>query len=78
MKSKETRGRYMWQCIADRAPGKKSCGGFWWAVIDEDGRPEWAEGFKGNANGPVQAPEKTVDDDSPVKKREDEVVKEEI
>ncbi|SMQ51648.1 unnamed protein product [Zymoseptoria tritici ST99CH_1A5] len=57
MKSKETRGRYMWQCISDRAPGGKSCGLFLWAVLDEDGRPEWAEGFKGNANGTAKIPE---------------------
>jgi hypothetical protein len=51
----------MYQCIADRAPGGKSCGGFYWAKFDEDGLPEWAEGFKGDANGPIKALEGRAD-----------------
>lgn len=52
MKSSATRGRYMWQCFADRSPGGTSCGHFVWAEFDGDGRPPWAEGYKGNVNVP--------------------------
>jgi alkylated DNA repair dioxygenase AlkB len=48
-----SRGRYVWMCHADSTPGKKSCGFFEWAEFDVDGRPKWAVGFKGNANGPL-------------------------
>jgi alkylated DNA repair dioxygenase AlkB len=46
-------GRYAWMCHADYEPGGKSCGFFEWAEFDVDGRPRWAEGYKGNANGPL-------------------------
>jgi alkylated DNA repair dioxygenase AlkB len=46
-------GRYVWMCHADYEPGGKSCGFFEWAEFDVDGRPKWAEGYKGNANGPL-------------------------
>jgi hypothetical protein len=34
-------------------PGEKGCAFFEWAEFDEDGRPPWAEGYKGNVNVPV-------------------------
>jgi alkylated DNA repair dioxygenase AlkB len=46
-------GRYVWMCHADYEPGGRSCGFFEWAELDVDGRPRWAEGYKGNANGPL-------------------------
>lgn len=51
-KSKVTRGRYMWMCYANYTPGKSGCGFFVWAEFDVDGKPPWAEGYKGNANKP--------------------------
>lgn len=30
--------------------GQTSCSWFEWADFDEDGKPPWAEGYKGNAN----------------------------
>ena len=47
-----TRGRYIWQCSAGQRPGKKSCEWFEWAQFDEDGKPPWWEGYKGNVNLP--------------------------
>jgi hypothetical protein len=47
-----TRGRYMWMCHAGFTPGQKGCSWFSWAEFDEDGRPPWAEGYKGNSNLP--------------------------
>lgn len=48
-----TRGRYMWQCYANYQPGKKGCTHFEWAELDEDGKPPWYKGYKGNANLPL-------------------------
>ncbi|KAF2487140.1 hypothetical protein BDY17DRAFT_288412 [Neohortaea acidophila] len=48
-----TRGRYMWMCHAGFSVGQKSCAYYAWADFDEDGRPPWAEGYKGNANLPA-------------------------
>ncbi|KAI5363798.1 putative alkylated DNA repair protein alkB 3 [Septoria linicola] len=49
-----SRGRYMWQCFANyQANSKKDCGMFVWAELDEDGKPPWYDGYKGNANLPV-------------------------
>ncbi|KAF2773647.1 hypothetical protein EJ03DRAFT_102960 [Teratosphaeria nubilosa] len=45
-----TRGMYFWQCHAGYTPGQTGCTYFEWASFDEDGRPPWAEGYKGNAN----------------------------
>lgn len=48
-----TRGRYMWMCHAGFSPEKrKSCSHFEWAEFDEDGKPPWWEGYKGNVNLP--------------------------
>ena len=47
-----TRGRYMWQCHAGFSVGQTSCSWFAWAEFDEDGRPPWGEGYKGNKNMP--------------------------
>lgn len=52
-KRQATRGRYMWMCYANYTPGRKGCSHFEWAEFDEDGRPPWVEGYKGNANVPV-------------------------
>lgn len=60
-KRQATRGRYMWQCYSHYTPGQKGCSYFVWAEFDEDGRPPWVEGYKGNANGPLMA-EGTVAD----------------
>ncbi|KXL45806.1 hypothetical protein M433DRAFT_154159 [Acidomyces richmondensis BFW] len=49
-----TRGRYMWMCHAGYTPGQKGCNHFEWAMFDEDGKPPWADGYKGNANLPVE------------------------
>ncbi|KAF7593823.1 hypothetical protein BBP40_010758 [Aspergillus hancockii] len=43
-RKRETRGRYMWMCYAGFAPGKKGCGFFQWAEIDDDGEPVWSKG----------------------------------
>ncbi|KAF2173761.1 hypothetical protein M409DRAFT_16034 [Zasmidium cellare ATCC 36951] len=65
-KRKVTRGRYMWMCYANYTPGKKGCSYFVWAEFDEDGKPPWVEGYKGNANTPVgELREEKVDVDSP-------------
>jgi len=48
-----TRGRYMWQCHSNYTPGQKGCSYFVWAEFDEDGKPPWARGYKGDANGAV-------------------------
>ncbi|KAK6439773.1 hypothetical protein LTR95_004014 [Oleoguttula sp. CCFEE 5521] len=53
-KARGNRGRYVWMCNRGYAPGQKSCGFFEWAKFDEDGRPPWAEGYKGNENLPVE------------------------
>lgn len=53
-KRKLTRGRYMWMCYANYTPGQKGCSYFVWAEFDEDGRPPWAEGYKGNVNTPIR------------------------
>jgi hypothetical protein len=53
-----TRGRYMWMCHAGFTVGAQSCGWFKWAELDEDGKPSWAEEYKGNANMPTA----TLDD----------------
>jgi len=52
-KQKASRGRYMWMCMRNYTPGEKGCAFFEWAKFDEDGKPPWAEGYKGNANVPV-------------------------
>jgi len=52
-KQKASRGRYMWMCMRNYTPGEKGCAFFEWAKFDEDGRPPWAEGYKGNANLPA-------------------------
>ncbi|KAK4613657.1 hypothetical protein CLAFUW4_09124 [Fulvia fulva] len=63
-KRKVTRGRYMWQCYANYTPGKKGCTYFVWAEFDEDGKPPWAEGYKGNANVPLLEEEPPDEDDT--------------
>lgn len=50
-----TRGRYMWMCHAGYTPGQKGCNYFEWALFDEDGKPPWVDGYKGNANLPAEA-----------------------
>ena len=52
-KQKASRGRYMWMCMRNYTPGEKGCAFFEWAKFDEDGKPPWAEGYKGNANVPA-------------------------
>lgn len=52
-KQKASRGRYMWMCMRNYTPGEKGCGFFEWAEFDEDGKPPWAEGYKGNVNVPA-------------------------
>ena len=52
-KQKASRGRYMWMCMRNYTPGEKGCAFFEWAKFDEDGRPPWADGYKGNVNVPV-------------------------
>jgi alkylated DNA repair dioxygenase AlkB len=52
-KQKASRGRYMWMCMRNYTPGEKGCAFFEWAKFDEDGRPPWAEGYKGNVNVPM-------------------------
>lgn len=52
-KQKASRGRYMWMCMRNYTPGEKGCGFFEWAKFDEDGRPPWEEGYKGDANLPT-------------------------
>ncbi|KAI6806090.1 hypothetical protein KC332_g13751 [Hortaea werneckii] len=51
-KRASTRGRYMWMCHSGYTPGQKGCSYFSWAEFDEDGRPPWANGYKGNVNLP--------------------------
>ncbi|KAK4955248.1 hypothetical protein LTR10_007443 [Elasticomyces elasticus] len=51
-KQAATRGRYMWMCHSGYTPGQIGCSYFEWAAFDVDGRPPWAEGYKGNANVP--------------------------
>ncbi|EMC95676.1 hypothetical protein BAUCODRAFT_498823 [Baudoinia panamericana UAMH 10762] len=48
-----TRGRYMWMCHSGYTPGQKGCTYFVWGEFDEDGKPPWAEGYKGNVNTPA-------------------------
>lgn len=60
-KREVTRGRYMWMCYANYTPGKKGCAYFSWAEFDEDGKPPWAEGYKGNANKPESGTERWDD-----------------
>ncbi|EME42034.1 hypothetical protein DOTSEDRAFT_72959 [Dothistroma septosporum NZE10] len=60
-KQKVTRGRYMWQCYANYTPGQKGCTYFVWAEFDEEGKPPWAEGYKGNANVPILGEEFLVE-----------------
>lgn len=50
-----TRGRYMWMCHSGYTPGQKGCSYFSWAEFDDDGKPPWAEGYRGNCNVPLQA-----------------------
>jgi alkylated DNA repair dioxygenase AlkB len=52
-KQKASRGRYMWMCMRNYTPGEKGCAFFEWAEFDEDGRPPWANGYKGNLNMPA-------------------------
>lgn len=52
-KQKASRGRYMWMCMRNYTPGEKGCAFFEWAKFDEDGKPPWAEGYKGNVNVPT-------------------------
>jgi alkylated DNA repair dioxygenase AlkB len=52
-KQKASRGRYMWMCMRGYTPGEKSCEFFQWAEFDEDGKPPWAEGYRGNVNVPA-------------------------
>ncbi|CAK3905243.1 GRF zinc finger domain-containing [Lecanosticta acicola] len=59
-KRKATRGRYMWMCYANYTPGRKGCSHFEWAEFDEDGRPPWVAGYRGNANVPVAEHEHDV------------------
>ena len=50
-----TRGRYMWMCYSGFSIGQTGCSWFVWADFDKDGKPPWAEGYKGNANLPTGA-----------------------
>ncbi|KAK3724521.1 hypothetical protein LTR37_001145 [Vermiconidia calcicola] len=52
-KQSASRSHYFWQCHAGFAVGQTSCGWFAWAEFDEDGKPPWADGYKGNANIPA-------------------------
>nr|POE48029.1 alpha-ketoglutarate-dependent dioxygenase alkb like 3 [Quercus suber] len=56
-KSAVTRGRYMWMCHRNYTPGQNGCSYFSWAEFDENGKPPWADGYKGNCNVPLQADE---------------------
>ena len=49
-----TRGRYMWMCHSGYTVGQTSCSWFQWAEFDNDGKPPWAEDYKGNVNVPAQ------------------------
>lgn len=40
-RKKENRGRYMWMCHANYAPGKEGCRYFEWAEFDDNGEPPW-------------------------------------
>jgi len=51
-KQAATRGRYMWMCHSGYTPGQNGCSYFVWAAFDEDGKPPWADGYKGNCNVP--------------------------
>ncbi|KAF2835738.1 GRF zinc finger domain-containing protein [Patellaria atrata CBS 101060] len=42
-KKRESRGRYMWMCHVNYAPGKEGCGFFKWAEFDDDGEPPWSK-----------------------------------
>lgn len=42
-------------CYANYTPGKKGCSFFTWAEFDEDGKPPWYKGYKGNVNVPSNA-----------------------
>ncbi|OCL01245.1 hypothetical protein AOQ84DRAFT_350930 [Glonium stellatum] len=42
-RSKENKGRYMWQCDVSYAPGKDGCSFFQWAEFDDDGEPPWVK-----------------------------------
>lgn len=53
-----SKGRYVWMCFANYSPGKKGCSYFAWADFDEDGKPPWVEGYKGNVNKPEPGSEK--------------------
>jgi hypothetical protein len=44
--------------------GKTSCGWFTWAEFDEDGKPPWVEGYKGNTNGPTLVTESSSEQDA--------------
>lgn len=61
-KQKASRGRYMWMCMRNYTPGEKGCAFFEWAEFDEDGRPPWAEGYKGNVNVPAGLKEEATGD----------------
>ena len=54
---KASRGRYMCMCMRGYTPGEKNCELFQWAEFDEDGKPPWAGGYKGNVNVPAGLPE---------------------
>ncbi|TKA70662.1 hypothetical protein B0A55_08759 [Friedmanniomyces simplex] len=55
-----TRGRYLWMCHSGYTPGQTGCSYFEWAAFDDDGRPPWAEGYKGNMNVPAPGNEAPV------------------
>lgn len=61
-KSAVTRGRYMWMCHRNFTPGESGCSFFVWAEFDEDGKPPWADGYKGNCNTPANIPSNGCDD----------------
>ncbi len=65
-----TRGRYMWMCHEGFSVGKRSCGSHAWAEFDVDGKPPWAEGYKGDANVPSSGDGKGDEGDMTVEEPE--------
>lgn len=57
----------MWMCYANYTPGQKGCSYFVWAEFDEDGKPPWAEGYKGNVNTPVSDVDERLGNEAPSK-----------
>ncbi|KAF1810770.1 GRF zinc finger domain-containing protein [Eremomyces bilateralis CBS 781.70] len=54
MKKPEHRGRYMWMCHTNYAPGKEGCSYFKWAEFNDDGEPEWATSVNREQSSPKE------------------------